>query len=381
MIYRSRMYRLTRPYLFEEARREFSSVAGWTVVQPSMASVCQADMRYYTGRRRPEALAKKLPMALLHEGVGHVVEDPSGKYNPGDRVVIIPNIPGYVHSPEKFPDPRQCCPACAAGGPGSNYCENVLFLGSGLDGIGQSLMLHPNECLAPIPADVPDETAVLAELMTVCRGACRRGGVDPQKHIAIIGDGVLAYILALTLRYEMKTAPENLLIIGISGEKLAHFDFSPTLNLSDNTNVLPKTAPDIIFECVGGAGSSSGIDLAIKIARPGASIVLMGVTEENVPVNTRDVLEKGLGLIGCSRSAPSEYGPVLEAMKNEELQRLLGRIIQNTFSCAGIEEFSAVFQHLAEQESWSKVNISFDWGGTAKQKAESYAAALAEIKN
>ena len=137
MIYRSRMYRLTRPYLFEEARRDFSAVAGWTVVQPSMASICQADMRYYTGRRRPEALAKKLPMALLHEGVGHIVEDPSEKYNPGDRVVIIPNIPGYVHSPEKFTDPHHCCSACAAGGPGGNYCEKVLFLGRGVDGARQ----------------------------------------------------------------------------------------------------------------------------------------------------------------------------------------------------------------------------------------------------
>jgi hypothetical protein len=31
-------------------------------------------LRYYTGNRRPEALAKKLPMALFHEGIG-IVED------------------------------------------------------------------------------------------------------------------------------------------------------------------------------------------------------------------------------------------------------------------------------------------------------------------
>jgi hypothetical protein len=32
------------------------------IVKPTKASVCHADLRYYTGNRRPEALAKKLPM-------------------------------------------------------------------------------------------------------------------------------------------------------------------------------------------------------------------------------------------------------------------------------------------------------------------------------
>ena len=55
----------------------------WVVVEPTYASVCHADERYYSGKRRPEALAKKLPMALLHEGIGVVKQSQSSKFQIG----------------------------------------------------------------------------------------------------------------------------------------------------------------------------------------------------------------------------------------------------------------------------------------------------------
>jgi ribitol-5-phosphate 2-dehydrogenase len=36
-------------------------------------SICAADQRYYTGSRDENVLSKKLPMSLIHEGVGEVV--------------------------------------------------------------------------------------------------------------------------------------------------------------------------------------------------------------------------------------------------------------------------------------------------------------------
>ena len=42
------------------------------IIRPTHLSICNADQRYYQGTRDPEVLAKKLPMALIHEGIGVV---------------------------------------------------------------------------------------------------------------------------------------------------------------------------------------------------------------------------------------------------------------------------------------------------------------------
>src|SRR5690606_27858310 len=92
----SRAYRLIAPGKVQEAMLEVPVKDGWVVVEPSLASICHADLRYYTGQRRPEALAKKLPLALLHEGIGTVVESRSAELAKGQRVVVVPNVPGYL---------------------------------------------------------------------------------------------------------------------------------------------------------------------------------------------------------------------------------------------------------------------------------------------
>ncbi|MDY3373283.1 MAG: alcohol dehydrogenase catalytic domain-containing protein [Terrisporobacter othiniensis] len=60
--------------VFEERSLEGEGI----IVRPTRLSICAADQRYYTGTRGKEAMKKKLPMALIHEGVGEVVYDPKG---------------------------------------------------------------------------------------------------------------------------------------------------------------------------------------------------------------------------------------------------------------------------------------------------------------
>lgn len=39
------------------------------IVRPTYLSICAADQRYYTGSRGKAVMKKKLPMALIHEGL------------------------------------------------------------------------------------------------------------------------------------------------------------------------------------------------------------------------------------------------------------------------------------------------------------------------
>ena len=58
---RSKIIRLVKPYKFEEQTQVYKKKKGWSYVKPTLGSICAADMRYYTGKRRPEALKQKLP--------------------------------------------------------------------------------------------------------------------------------------------------------------------------------------------------------------------------------------------------------------------------------------------------------------------------------
>ena len=111
------IYRLVAPRRFEIAFQDISLQGDEVIVRPTHLSICHADQRYYQGARPAEVLAKKLPMALIHEGIGDVVYDPQGIFKPGDSVIMIPNTP--VEKDDVIAE---------------NYLRSSKFRASGFDG-------------------------------------------------------------------------------------------------------------------------------------------------------------------------------------------------------------------------------------------------------
>ena len=72
--------------------------------------------------------------------------------------------------------------------------------------------------------------------------------------------------------------------------------------------------------------------------------MLMGVSENKVPVNTRDVLEKGLTFIGCSRSGYKDFEKAVELMQDEKFQMRLKMIIQEKEEVKTIEDIHKIFR-------------------------------------
>lgn len=90
------VYRLVAPRRFEVEFTDIDLCSGAVIVRPTHLSICNADQRYYQGKRANDILRKKLPMALIHEGIGEVVYDPEGDFKAGERVVMIPNTPKQI---------------------------------------------------------------------------------------------------------------------------------------------------------------------------------------------------------------------------------------------------------------------------------------------
>lgn len=357
----STAFRLTAPGVFEKEVIEHSLQENDVVVEPYLASVCHADLRYFTGNRRKEALAAKLPMALFHEGLGIVTESHHANFKKGDRVVIVPSIPGYVlqNKPKE-----QCCKNCQDGGL-SNYCLESEFLGSGYDGIGQSALVIGGDNLVHVPAQLEDDVAVLAELCSVSLFAINSTEKLTSTHsqkVAVFGDGPVGYLTAAALHFIYGVSKENLLVFGAIQEKIEQFDSFATTALVHDYDFKSASGVKTVFECTGGQFSSSAINQAIDLLDTEGNLVLMGVTEELVPINTRDVLEKRIQLIGSSRSNVGEFQQLMDAMLNEGYQNVLRKLIpeQHT-SIESVSDLTKAMEETAQHKGWKKTYISFNW--------------------
>jgi ribitol-5-phosphate 2-dehydrogenase (NADP+) len=355
---KSRTLRLTQPHVIEELLVKRTIRRGFVAVEPTVASICHADLRYFGGQRKPEVMAKKLPMALLHEGIGIVVDGDSTTLSQGQRVVIVPNLPGYLlHDLE----PEQCCPACR-NEIQDNYCYRGEFLGSGVDGIAQSRLVLPEECALSIPDSVPDEIAVLAELCSVSYRAVR--GVShllDHASVAVFGDGPVGYLTAAILHHAFQIGRDRLIVFGAVKEKLDQFSFARTEMVQDY-DFHAGDKMDVVVECTGGRFSESAINQGIDILKPGGHLIAMGVSEELVPINTRDVLEKGITIYGSSRSSVRDFKQVLKVMENPDCQDTLRRLLPEKYTIVSTaDDFAGAMESAMAHRDWKKIILDFHW--------------------
>ncbi|NMD69319.1 alcohol dehydrogenase catalytic domain-containing protein [Bacillus sp. DNRA2] len=356
----SRTFRLLSPGKVEEVLIERNVREGEVVVEPILASICHADLRYYMGLRSPEVMAKKLPMALIHEGIARVVESKSDKVKVGQKVVIVPNIPGNLLGEG---DTEECSPLRDKDFI-DNYSEKNKFLGSGYDGIAQNRLVVPAECAIPIGESVPDEIAVLSELCTVSYQALSRIKeqlTSPNSTVALFGDGPVGYLTAAMIHHVYGLDASRLKVFGAIPEKLAQFGFADCALVQEYDFKAGKRV-DVVVECTGGKFSESAVNQGIDLLARGGTLVLMGVSEERVPINTRDVLEKGLTLLGSSRSACRDFHAVITAMENVDYQKTLRAILPTEFNAIhNADDFMKAMDYAGEHRSWERVILDFKW--------------------
>ena len=321
----SKTYRLTAPKQIEVAFGDISLADG-LIVRPKFLSICAADQRYFQGLRPAGVLRKKLPMALVHECCGVVARDPSGAFKPGQKVLLVPNQP--------------------TGQPGvirGNYAESSRFCASGCDGFMQEYVAMPRDCLVPY-SGLSDGVAAMAELISVAMHAVTTflaRAHENRGRIAVFGDGNLGYIISLLLK---TLAPKSELhVFGIIDEKLSYFSFADYVHRADEPANLRV---DHAFECVGGAVSGGVINHIINhLIQPEGTIMLMGVSEQPVPVDTRMVLERGLTLIGRSRSVTADFIEVRDLLEaRPPLQDKLRMIIREIIPVSSVAEMTAAFE-------------------------------------
>ncbi len=321
------IYRLISPKLFEEVYKEVDDLNNNVVVRPTHLSICQADQRYYQGDRDPKILKEKLPMALIHEGVGKVVKDGTGNFKPGDMVVMIPNTP--IEDDEIIAE---------------NYLHSSKFRASGFDGFMQDYIVSKPDRLVKLPNNINLDVASFTELISVSvHGIIRFSKFSHNRKdvIGVWGDGNLGYITSLLLKIFFHHS--KIIVMGKNVEKLNIFTFVDDTflinELSDDFSV------DHAFECVGGNGSQSAIDQIIDYINPEGTISILGVSEYPVPVNTRMILEKGLNMFGTSRSGKEDFLKTVEIFEEyPNVISYLENIISEKIKIRDLNDLNKAFE-------------------------------------
>jgi ribitol-5-phosphate 2-dehydrogenase len=361
-------YRLTQPFRIEAIERELRRErADDVLIRPRLTGVCSSDLKLYAGTRDRRALSRKLPLALLHEGVAEVVEPnlAGTTLRQGTRVVVVPNVPCYIAYPDLYPSKEEGCPACRPGGAGENYCLHNLYLSSNTDGLAQSAFRHPAPLVIPIAPEVPDRIAALAEPLTTILAGCEKAPIRPDSRCLVLGNGPLGQLVAICLTAFYDVPREAIWMSGRDWENRQHALslVGSVLDADDPQSFAPLNGKiDLAFECVGGDGNGDTLEQTVDCLRPGGSAVLFGPSERAVAFNTREVIGKGLTFYGANRSFVRHFRTVLERFRDPAVRKLAEALIgRDELTVRSADDLNRALYHAWTRRDAGKTLIA--WGG------------------
>lgn len=345
----AKSYKITEPKRFEIFVEDIRNEN--VLVRPDYLAVCKADIRYYLGNRSLSILKRKFPMSLIHEATGVVIRDKSGEFKSGQRVVLLPCRKSDCDGTK--------CEVCVRNNPHllDNYCPESKFCSSNYDGFSKELIDLEHEYMIPIPDEIGPE-AVFSELISVGCCAMRRAGFldgDKTGSVTVWGDGIMGYIISLVAKYGFGC---DVNIVGLSKEKLDMFDFA-NVYYSNDIESLPRMS--VAIEAVGGNASGIAANQAIDKLYSGGKLILSGVANENVPLNTRMVLEHGISIRGTTRSVRCDFEKAVQLLTIPEFREHILKLMLSINDVTNIRDYYAIFEKESKSTALGKniMKISF----------------------
>ena len=245
-------------------------------IQVHTVGVCGSDVHYYThGKIGPFVVNE--PMVLGHEASGVVIEVGSQVHHlkTGDRVCMEPGIPD---------------PASRAAKLGIyNVDPAVTFWATPpVHGCLTPQVVHPAAYTYKLPDHVSFAEGAMVEPFAIGMQAALRARIQPGDVGVVLGAGPIGMMTALAA---LAGGCAKVLVADLAQPKLDIIGAYPgieTINIRDRTAaeaILESTdgwGADVVFECSGAAPAILGVP---QLARPGGTVVLVGMPVDPVPVD------------------------------------------------------------------------------------------------
>jgi threonine dehydrogenase-like Zn-dependent dehydrogenase len=206
---------------------------------------------------------------------GHEI---SGVTENGTPVAIEPMAPCGV------------CPACVAGA--YNHCvlgAAAITFGVGRDGGMADEMIVPARCLVPLPSGLPVGNACLAEPLAVAIHGIALAGLEYGDRVAVVGGGTIGLCAVAVAR---EITPH----VALAARHEAQFAAGERLG----ADLIPTDDYDLVIDC---AGTSASMTEAVRLCRPGATLLMLATYWEGLTLPGFEVSGKELRIIGSASYA------------------------------------------------------------------------------
>ena len=238
------------------------------LVEVTSVGVCGSDLHWFAEGGIGDAVLAR-PLVLGHEMAGII----RGGADDGARVAIDPAIPCGA------------CESCREGH--GNLCPEVVFAGHGsCDGGLRQFLTWPAHRLHPLPDKLSDDDGALLEPLGVALHAIDLAHLRMASTVAVVGCGPIGLLLVQLARRHGATRV-------LAAEPLPH-----RLALAERFGAEPATGAgvaDVVFEV---SGSDAAVDTALRLAKPGARVVLVGIPDgDRTTFSAGLARRKGLTLV------------------------------------------------------------------------------------
>jgi threonine dehydrogenase-like Zn-dependent dehydrogenase len=193
-----------------------------------------------------------------------------------------------------------------------NCCADLKVMGAHIPGGLAEFIAVPTERLFPID-DVPAEVAVLAEPVSIGLQAITRAGVVAGDTVVVIGAGPIGLFTALAAA----DRGARVLVADRIGQRLVHArrlgaDLTVDTGVEDLARATAGfTGDDGAVVVVEATGVPALIRLAVEIVAHSGTVVVVGISGEEVALPVIDFSRKELNLLG-SRNNTGLFGDALK---------------------------------------------------------------------
>jgi L-iditol 2-dehydrogenase len=262
-----------------------------TLLRVTSVGVCGSDLHWFAESGIGDARLAR-PLILGHEFAAVVQSGPMR----GQRVAVDPAI--------------NCgeCEFCIEGNP--NFCTNMHFAGHGADdGAMRECITWPTRMLYPIPDSISDADGAMLEPLGVAIHAVDLGHVRPGMSVAVLGSGPIGLLTLQMAKlagaadiFATDVLPHRIAAAKAYGATMAlHADGTEAAQIMAATH---KRGVDVVFEA---AGENAAVEAAMAIAKPGGTVVLVGIPSDDRTSFTASVARRKGLTIRMSRRMKHTY--------------------------------------------------------------------------
>ena len=276
------------------------------IVEIIRCGICGSDIHYWVDGN-PKGLI------MGHEFCGKVVDPGNRKdLNVGDRVTALPISPCGE------------CDACKSGN--VQYCRSTWTNAVGLSlnnpgALTEKIKIRP-DMVIKVNDNITDDEVSMVEPIAVSFHAIRLSNIKFGDKVLVIGGGIIGLAAAMFAKKE----GASMVVVSETNEKRGEKAIS--LNVSDYwvdakdpefSNKLINITNggfDHIIEC---CGNSAAVSSALTVIKPGADIVLVGVSTSPVTIPTVLAVMGEVTLKGAIAYTKEEFEKCIDLISSKKL--------------------------------------------------------------